>query len=150
MADFSCQRIACNVRYRYAASAADDARSTLEQMRELERERMHSFAALDETVSAEPAVSTSKKRRNVYDAQQHQQLPGKLVMSEHKPRSADVEVDEAYDGSGATFDFYAQIFARNPIDDRGMRLAATVHSSRRFDNAMWNGRQMVCGDGGGG
>jgi Zn-dependent metalloprotease len=132
-----------------AGEEADDARSTLEQMRELERERMRSFVALDETAAAEPAVSTSKKRRNVYDAQQHQQLPGKLVMSEHKSRSADIEVDEAYDGSGATFDFYAQAFVRNSIDDRGMRLDSTVHYSRRFDNAMWNGRQMVYGDGDG-
>ena len=90
-----------------AGEAADDARSTLQQMRELERERMRSFVALDETATAEPAISTSKKRRSVYDAQHQQHLPGKLVMSEHKPRSADVEVDEAYDGSGATFDFYA-------------------------------------------
>jgi len=131
----------------HSGDAADDARSTLEQMRELERERMHSFVAID--TIPEPAVPTSKKRRNVYDAQHHRQLPGKLVMSEHKPRGADVEVDEAYDGSGATFDFYAQVFSRNSIDDRGLRLDSTVHYSTRFDNAMWSGRQMVYGDGDG-
>ncbi|HEY4642757.1 MAG TPA: M4 family metallopeptidase [Thermoanaerobaculia bacterium] len=70
-------------------------------------------------------------------------------MSEHKPRSADVEVAEAYDGSGTTFDFYAQIFSRNSIDGRGMRVDSTVHYGTRFDNAMWNGHQMVHGDGDG-
>jgi Zn-dependent metalloprotease len=35
-------------------------------------------------------------------------------MSEHKPRSADVEVTEAYDGSGSTYDFFAQVFRRWP------------------------------------
>src|SRR5205823_7690485 len=90
-----------------------------------------------------------KKRRNIYDAHHSQRLPGKLVRSEHKPRSADVEVTDAYDGSGATFDFYALIFSRKSIDDRGMRLDSTVHYGTRFDNAMWNGHQMVYGDGDG-
>ena len=133
----------------HSGAAADDARSTLEQMRELERERSQTFAAAELAAAEQPAVSTSKKRRNVYDAQHHTGLPGKLVMSEHKPRGADVEVDEAYDGSGATYDFYAEAFSRNSIDDRGMRLDSTVHYSRHFDNAMWNGRQMVYGDGDG-
>ncbi len=30
-----------------------------------------------------------------------------------------------------------------------MRIESTVHYSRRFDNAMWDGKQMVYGDGDG-
>lgn len=131
----------------HSDDAADDARATLKQMRELARDRTRSFVAGEPII--EPAAAAPKKRRNVYDAQHHRQLPGKLVMSEHKPRSSDVEVTEAYDGSGATFDFYSQVFSRNSIDDRGMRLDSTVHYSVRFDNAMWNGHQMVYGDGDG-
>src|SRR5438067_713820 len=117
-------------------AAADDARSTLRQMRQLEAERAQSLVAQERLV--QPAVLNAKKRRNVYDAQHHLQLPGKLVMSEHKPRGADVEADEAYDGAGATFDFYSQVFFRNSIDGRGVRLDSTVHYSVRFDNALWN------------
>jgi Zn-dependent metalloprotease len=127
--------------------AGDDARSTLEHMRELATERVRTF--IEGGAPAAAAATPLKKRRNVYDAQHSHKLPGKLVMSEHKPRSADVEVAEAYDGSGATFDFYAQIFSRKSIDDRGMRLDSTVHYGTRFDNAMWNGHQMVYGDGDG-
>ena len=47
-----------------------------------------------------------KKRRNVYDANHTLRLPGKLVMSEHKPRGTDVEVNEAYDGSGCDVRFF--------------------------------------------
>jgi len=126
--------------------AREDARSTLEQMRELALARARSFARPESAVA--PATAF-KKRRNVYDAQHQRRLPGKLAMSDHKPRSSDVEVDEAYDGSGATFDFYAHVFARNSIDDRGMRLDSSVHYSVRFDNAMWDGRQMIYGDGDG-
>jgi len=124
----------------------EDARSTLERMRELARQRVQRNIIEGD---ASTAKSTLKKHRNVYDAGHKTKLPGKLAMSEHKSRSSDVEVGEAYDGAGAAFDFYAQVFSRNSIDDHGMRLDSTVHYATRFDNAMWNGRQMVYGDGDG-
>ena len=126
--------------------AHDHARATLEQTRELASERTR---GLVQGTAPAAVAAPQKKRRNVYDVHHAQRLPGKLVMSEHKPRSKDVEVAEAYDGSGATFDFYAQIFSRNSIDGRGMRLDSSVHYGERFDNAMWNGHQMVYGDGDG-
>jgi Zn-dependent metalloprotease len=123
----------------------DDARATLEQMRELATGRARTLIDGAEAVPSDLV----RKRRNVYDARHQQRLPGKLAMSEHKPRSADVEVNEAYDGSGATYDFFAQLFGRNSIDGKGMRLDSTVHYGTRFENAMWNGRQIVFGDGDG-
>jgi Zn-dependent metalloprotease len=139
--------ILTNVAEQAEHEARDDARSTLEHMRELATERVRTF--MEGAAPATAVAASPKKRRNVYDAQHSHKLPGKLVMSEHKPRSADVEVAEAYDGSGATFDFYAQVFSRKSIDDRGMRVDSTVHYGTRFDNAMWNGHQMVYGDGDG-
>ena len=126
-------------------AAQDDARATLEQMRELATGRARTL------IEGSPAAASdvTRKRRNVYDARHQHRLPGKLAMSEHKPRSEDVEVNEAYDGSGATYDFYAQLFGRRSIDGKGMRLDSTVHYGTRFENAMWNGRQMVYGDGDG-
>src|SRR5262245_32064004 len=128
--------------------ARDDARATLERMRELAGERARTFAGAP---TAAAAVATPPaKRRHVYDARHSFRLPGKLAMSEQKqPSSADVEVVEAYDGSGTTFDFFAKAFSRLSIDGRGMRIDSSVHYGWRFDNAMWNGRQMVYGDGDG-
>jgi Zn-dependent metalloprotease len=128
-----------------ADGARDDARSTLEQMRELATGRARTLIDGSAAVPADD----SPKRRNVYDAQHQARLPGKLVMSYHKARSTDVEAIEAYDGSGATYDFFAQLFGRRSIDDQGMRLDSTVHYGTRFENAMWNGRQMIYGDGDG-
>lgn len=124
--------------------ARDDARSTLEHMRHLATERARTFPQ----ALAAPKISL-RLSRSVYDARHSTKLPGKLAMNEHKPRSSDVEATEAYDGCGAAFDFYAQVFNRNSIDDRGMPLVSTVHYATRFDNAMWNGDQMVYGDGDG-
>ncbi|MFD2122051.1 M4 family metallopeptidase, partial [Streptomyces cirratus] len=41
------------------------------------------------------------------------------------------------------------MFQRNSIDDRGMRLDGYVHFGMKFNNAFWDGQQMVFGDGDG-
>lgn len=130
-----------------AGDAPEDARATLEHMRELATDRAHTL--IERHPGAPADAPKPRRRRNVYDAQHRHHLPGKLVMSAHKARSSDVEVNEAYDGSGATLDFLAAVFGRKSIDDKGMRLDATVHYGTRFTNALWNGRQMVYGDGDG-
>src|SRR5947207_15848414 len=47
----------------------------------------------------------------------------------------------------ATYDFYQNAYNRNSVDGRGLRLDSTVHYDQQFDNAFWDGRQMVYGDG---
>jgi Zn-dependent metalloprotease len=91
------------------------------------------------------------KHRLVYDLQgrNFSALPGKLVRSEGQARTKDPAVNEAYDHSGATYDFYLDVFHRNSLDDRGMSLISSVHLLRNLNNAFWNGEQMVYGDGDG-
>ncbi|NDJ16948.1 peptidase M4 family protein [Myxacorys almedinensis A] len=90
-----------------------------------------------------------EKRRTIFDAETGTDLPGKLVRGEGDPPTGDISVDEAYDGSGITYDFFNDIFERNSIDGYGLRLDSTVHFDRKYDNAFWNGSQMVYGDGDG-
>jgi Zn-dependent metalloprotease len=123
--------------------ASGAARATLEHMRELAKGRAATL--IERPAAAALAAAPSRKRRNVYTANHTRRLPGKLAMSEHTSRSADVEVTEAYDGSGTTYDFYASVFRRASIDGRGLRLDSTVHYGTHFENALWNGRQMVYG-----
>lgn len=98
-------------------------------------------------VTKKPGVSTGNKYRLVYDARNGATLPGKLVRSEGDSTSGDPAVDEAYEGAGATYDLYHEIFERNSIDGHGMQLISTVHYLQGYDNAFWNGEQMVYGDG---
>jgi Zn-dependent metalloprotease len=130
--------------------ARRNARATLAQMHELANGRAE--AASLEGAPAIAAPVRRRKSRHVYDAQNQHQLPGTLVLadptSEHEP-DADIEALEAWDGSGATSDFFARVFGRNSIDGKGMRLVSTVHYGTSFENALWNGRQMVYGDGDG-
>ena len=94
------------------------------------------------------AVPT-QKQRTVYNATNSEDLPGNVVRSEGDDPAGDVAVDEAYDGLGKTFDFYLEAYSRNSIDDEGLHLDATVHYGQDFRNALWNGTQMVFGDGDG-
>ncbi|NLX08454.1 MAG: peptidase M4 family protein [Chloroflexi bacterium] len=87
------------------------------------------------------------KRRMIYDAEHGFILPGRLVRSEGDPPTGDPAVDEAYDGSGHTYDLFSEIFGRDSIDGRGLQLDSTVHYQSSYDNAFWNGQQMVYGDG---
>ncbi len=149
--EYVCGVIPPHILTRVAGQAVDeaheDARATLEQMRDLATG--HARTLIDATASLPAEAQRPAKRRHVYDAGNQHRLPGKLVMSERKSASTDVEVKEAYDGSGATYDFYERVFGRTSVDGRGMRLDSTVHYGARFENAMWNGSQIIYGDGDG-
>jgi Zn-dependent metalloprotease len=87
------------------------------------------------------------KQRTVYDAKQGSQLPGVKVRGEGDPPSSDAAVNEAFDGSGFTYDLYFNVYGRNSIDNNGLPLNSTVHYQKGYDNAFWDGQQMVYGDG---
>lgn len=112
-----------------------------EQMRG-QRRAMKSMAPF-----MDKAAPTVNKQRAVYDAKNGTKLPGTLVRSEGSPAVADPAVNEAYDGSGVTYDLYFDIFGRNSIDNNGLKLDSTVHYQKGYDNAFWDGKQMVYGDG---
>src|SRR6476646_9669726 len=126
---------------RHLAENADDessrrsARATLERMDAMRAQRAAMLAVA-------PAASAPGERRRVFDAAHRETLPGKLVLSERDPHGADVEANEAYDGAGTTYDFFAEVFGRRSVDGKGLRLDSSVHYGDRFDNAMWNGEQM--------
>jgi Zn-dependent metalloprotease len=117
--------------------------STLKTSAELRGKRN----ALTDFTTATFRVAVGGKERIVYDAKHGSNLPGTVVRREGEGPVADVAVNEAYDGSGATYDLYNDVFKRNSIDGNGMRLDSSVHYRVGYDNAFWDGEQMVYGDG---
>jgi Zn-dependent metalloprotease len=85
--------------------------------------------------------------RIIYTAGNGSNLPGQQVRAEGGPPTGDPAADEAYDGAGATYALFSEVFGRDSIDGNGLRLDSTVHFRTGYDNAFWNGRQMVYGDG---
>lgn len=117
------------------------ARRNLDAASEVRRER-----AVAPSGGAPEAQATGRERI-VYTANNGSTLPGTPVRNEGEAPSGDAAVDEAYDGSGNTYDLYKQVYGRNSIDGNDMRLDSTVHYQVGYDNAFWNGEQMVYGDG---
>ncbi|MBG0737943.1 M4 family metallopeptidase [Paeniglutamicibacter antarcticus] len=94
---------------------------------------------------------TPDRRLTVYDNQKKGRpfLPGVRMRGWGEPPAEDQAVNQAYDGSSATYEFYRDVLQRNSLDGSGMELVSSVHYGVAFDNAFWDGAQMVYGDGSG-
>jgi Zn-dependent metalloprotease len=110
---------------------------------------VQSVIAAGEPPTPASEASAGKVNRTIADAKNGTTLPGTTVRTEGAAASADVAVNEAYDGLGATYTFYWEVFQRNSIDGNGLPLHATVHYDQDYDNAFWDGEQMIFGDGDG-
>ena len=89
------------------------------------------------------------EQRTIYDAKNVGLGNQTVVRREGQPAVNDPAVNEAYDGLGATYDYFKTHLGRNSIDGNGMKLDATVHYMQKYNNAFWDGEQMVFGDGDG-
>jgi Zn-dependent metalloprotease len=77
-----------------------------------------------------------------------------MIRSEGDPAIQDKNGDEVYDYFQNTLDFYFLALKRDSIDDQGFNLIGSIHydddqNPSGYDNAYWDGHQMVFGDGDG-
>jgi Zn-dependent metalloprotease len=128
------------------------------KLKQLAERALSSLAASERLRGARAAVGgiaplamtpVGVKQRTIYDGAKLSALPGTVVRREGEGADTDPAVNEAYDGLGVTYDFFQKVYQRNSLDGRGLALDATVHHRRNFNNAFWNGLQMVFGDGDG-
>jgi Zn-dependent metalloprotease len=100
---------------------------------------------------AKPPAPAAKAalRRTIFDGGGSETLPGHPVRGEGAAASRDIAVNQAYDGLGATFKFYLEVYGRHSIDGHGMAVDATVHHGDPYNNAQWTGTEMIFGDGDG-
>jgi Zn-dependent metalloprotease len=94
----------------------------------------------------------SAEQLSVYDVHHggRSALPGDLVMSQGDADGNDADANNAYHGADTTFRFYKEVYGRDSVDGQGLELVSSVHYGNRYENAFWDGGQMVYGDGGGG
>ncbi|MGN6780512.1 MAG: protealysin inhibitor emfourin [Marmoricola sp.] len=111
---------------------------------------------LDEQLRSRRAVVTARADLapaqadawDVYTADNGAKLPGTLVRAAGSADSGDAAADEAAAGVGQTLALLADL-GRSSYDGKGATVIATVHYERDYDNAFWDGTQLVCGDGDG-
>ena len=86
------------------------------------------------------------KNRTIYNAH-GSTTTGTFARGEGDPPTGDADVDNAYDFTGATYDYYASTFSRDSYDNAGAELVSFVHYGVGYQNAFWDGFEMVYGDG---
>ena len=115
-------------------------------------------AARDEQLRARRAAEAPVARTSmvgegatwtVHDAGSTTSLPGAPVRSTGDPATGDVAVDEAAAGIEATLAMFAEALQRESHDGAGAPVSLTVHYGRDYNNAFWDGTQLVFGDGDG-
>jgi hypothetical protein len=104
------------------------------------------YAKLEKELKAELPQGL---RRAIHDAENRPTLPGRLVRAEGSPTTNDPVVTQVYDNIGTIYGFFKEVFNRELAEDTGGTIRATVHYERDYDNAFWDGQQLVIGDGDG-
>ncbi|MBN8466961.1 M4 family metallopeptidase [Corallococcus exiguus] len=112
------------------------------------RDRVYVDALNGATLLRVPEIHTALNRK-VYSANNGTSTPGTLKRSEGGAATGDSHVDTNYDMLGYTYDCYKVLFNRDSLNNAGTALISTVHYSRNYVNAYWDGTQMVYGDGDG-
>ena len=109
-----------------ASASMRSQRSFLSRVRrELGTDAANTIAGLD---------IAPERHQTVYDNenQGRSNLPGRRARGEDEPAVEDVAVNEAYDGSGATYDFYNDCLGRDSLDGAGMELGVVGPLRRRL------------------
>ncbi|RKG76869.1 peptidase M4 [Corallococcus exercitus] len=112
------------------------------------RDRVYVDALNGATLLRVPEIHTALNRK-VYSANNTTTTPGTLKRSEGQAAIGDSHVDMNYDMLGYTYDCYKTNFNRDSLNNAGQTLVSTVHYSKNYVNAYWDGTQMVYGDGDG-
>ena len=99
--------------------------------------------------AAAPEAVVEGEAWTVHDAAQHEVPARHPGRSSGEPATGDVAVDEASAGIEATLAMFAEEFARDSHDGAGSPVSLTVHYGRDYNNAFWDGTQLVFGDGDG-
>lgn len=128
---------------------AEPARRTLEAdgARRVRRRVTALAYTPDVPLTAEPVPA--KPHRTLYDCRHRTFLPGHKVRDEGDDATQDASVNRAYAGLGATFELLLTAYGRSSIDGKGLPLIGSVHYDRQYNNAFFDGEQMVFGDGDG-
>jgi bacillolysin/thermolysin len=97
--------------------------------------------------SSYDALEAAKNRRT-YTANNGSSTPGTLLITEGGS-SGDSVAQAAHNNTGLTYDYYYNTFGRDSFNNAGATLTTTVHYGSSYNNAYWDGQQMVYGDGDG-
>jgi len=135
-------------RYAHDAGVDPATRKTLrDTLLETERLRAlreaHRVATLRDPERFAAVLAPHIPVQHLFDCKHRKNLPGTPVPT---PSG---EFKTVFDTTAKVVEFYKTVLGRNSMDDKGFDLASSLHYAENYDNAFWNGQQMVYGDGDG-
>jgi Zn-dependent metalloprotease len=115
-------------------------------------QRVHaaSWRAPTQVLPERQAALVAGGLRKTYTANHGKSLPGQLLCTESKvscTNGNNSDADNAHAYAAETWNFYHDHHGRDSIDNQGMTVISTVQYDVNFQNAFWDGTQMVYGDG---
>jgi Zn-dependent metalloprotease len=85
----------------------------------------------------------------VYDSQNTRSTQSNLVRQDGDEPTLDDDVNAVYDNGTIVKEYFQKILGWNSIDNNSMNLVSNVHYHTKYNNAFWDGEQMIFGDGDG-
>lgn len=112
-------------------------------------DRVFADATVGGLVDRHPQIH-SVRNRETHETGNTTDLPGTLAINESgSTSSTDAVLQAIHNNTGTTYDYYSGRLGRDSLNGSGMTLISTGHYGSSYNNAFWNGAQMVYGDGDG-
>lgn len=94
-------------------------------------------------------AGSEPSERKVYTCDNTTNLPGALEMEEDSTSNSDSTIMNAFSHSDIIRKFYREVLKRESWDGQGASFISSVHYDQNYNNAFFDGEQMVFGDGDG-
>jgi len=89
------------------------------------------------------------RNRITYNGNNTSTLPGTQVLTETGGSTSDTVISNAHGHAATSYDYYKNVHTRDSFNNAGATIKTTVHHQVNYNNAFWNGTQLVYGDGNG-
>ncbi|HYK00474.1 MAG TPA: M4 family metallopeptidase [Thermoanaerobaculia bacterium] len=113
-----------------------------------QRDLVYADARTGDLVLRAPQIHRARNR-NTYNGNNSSSLPGTLVLTETGGSTTDSAISTAHAHAATSYDYYKNVHNRDSYNNAGAQIKTTVHHQVAYNNAFWNGSQLVYGDGDG-
>lgn len=104
-------------------------------------------AATTDTLAALRPPQPGKGDRQIFDDGNTWNVNVTFIRGEGDPPVAGANANAAYDALGKVREFYREVLGRDSIDNAGLTIVGNVNFGVQYDNAFWDGTEMVFGNG---
>jgi Zn-dependent metalloprotease len=113
-----------------------------------QRDFIYADARTGDLVLRAPQIHRARNRAT-YNGNSTTTLPGTLVLTETGGSTTDSAISTAHAHAATSYDYYKNVHNRDSFNNAGAQIKTTVHHDLNYNNAFWNGSQLVYGDGDG-